>query len=67
MALHPWRPKPELPSPWHHYADAETTDFQFNERLRLRGGELIVLDDGEEEDPPQELELADRMEPGSTD
>ena len=66
MALHPWRPKPELPSPWHHYPDAESTGYNYAENIRFRGGELIVLDDGEE-DPPQELVQADRMEPGSTD
>ena len=67
MGLHPWRPKPELPSPWHHYADWETTDLNFTRRLRLRGGVLEDLDDVEDEEPPQDLELAERMDPGETD
>ena len=66
MTLHPWRPKPELPSPWHHYVDEESTGYHYAENIRFWGGELIVLGDGEEE-PPQDLELAERMEPGSTD
>lgn len=65
MMLHPWRPKPELPTPWHHYTEDDTTDFQFDERLRLRGGELVELDDGEE--LPQDLVIADRMDQGQTD
>ena len=66
MVHHPWRPKPELPGPWHNYTEDDRTDLLFNERLRLRVGQLIDFDD-EDEPLPQDLPENEGMDPGQTD